>query len=92
MTELLPYIPTLILAFLLWRAERRSDEEQKAWRLERLGLIEHGDQEKRHLMDRIQAPERAVLESYESPEMVQAVGFDNDEEFWAEKEKLNGDS
>jgi hypothetical protein len=90
MTDLLPYIPTLILAFLLGRADRRADEAEQAWRLERLGLIEHADQEKRHLMDRIQAPERAVIESYE-PQIMTAVGFDDDEAHWAEKERLNGD-
>jgi hypothetical protein len=91
MTELLPYIPTLILAFLLWRADKRADEAEQAWRLERLGLIEHADQEKRHLMDRIQAPERAVLESYE-PEILTAIPFDDDKAHWEEKERLNGDS
>jgi hypothetical protein len=80
MTELLPYIPTLILAFLLWRADKRADEAEQAWRLERIGL-----------MNRIQAPERAVIESYE-PQIMTAVPFDDDEAYHDEQERLNGDS
>jgi hypothetical protein len=49
MTEALLLIPTAILGYLLWRADRRFDEAEKAWRLERTGLL-----------TRIQAPELAA--------------------------------
>ena len=71
MTELLALIPSLLLAFLLWDERRKRDEAEQAWRLERVGLL-----------NRIQAPERAVFEGFE-PNDIRHVPFDSDEAFWA---------
>ena len=39
MIVLVALVPTLILGLLLWRTEKRYDEAEKAWRLERTGLL-----------------------------------------------------
>lgn len=39
MTDPLSLIPTAVLAYFLWRADRQHDEAERAWRLERVGLL-----------------------------------------------------
>ena len=82
MIELLLLLPIAILGFLLWEAQRRHDEAEKAWRAERAGLL-----------NRIQAPEIELAKQFEAPEEPAYVGWDDDEAFADYKRGLtNGGS
>ena len=65
--EALPLLPSLILGFLLWQERTHRAEAEKAWRLERVGLL-----------NRIQAPQAAAYEPTEASEEPLYVPFDND--------------
>lgn len=66
--EALYLIPTCLTVFLLIREQRRHDEEKRAWRLERVGLL-----------TRIQAPElAATLAAPEPSDEPLYVPFDDD--------------
>lgn len=69
----------LLLAYCVYQA-RMFNEERREWSVERLGLL-----------NRIQAPERVVEQMYE-PKIVPAIDLDDDKSYWAEVERLNGDS
>lgn len=76
-------IAVLYAAALLYQQHvysKRTSEREKEWALERGALLQ-----------RIQAPEIAVVEhAREDREPVPRVGYDNDAEFMAAKEALNG--
>lgn len=69
-------IPSLVLGFLLWRADKRYDEAVASH------LAEHHDWavERRELLTRIQVPERAkVMDMPEPTDEQLYVDFDDDE-------------
>ncbi len=73
-------IPILILAGLLVWQQRRHDEAEKSWRLERVGLL-----------NRIQAPEVEVAKEFEPHDDTPAyVPFEDDEAFNAYQKELSG--
>ena len=77
MIYLVAIIPTLILAYLLWQERKDTLVREKEWALERGALLQ-----------RIQAPERAVLEEWTPAHLEQGVPFDDDEAFHAAKAEL----
>jgi hypothetical protein len=79
MIELILLAPIAFLGYLLWRADRRYDRLQEVFEAER-----------RELLQRIQAPERAVLKDFEPSDRIQYVPFDDDEAWRANQEELNG--
>lgn len=80
MEFLVGLIPTAILGYLLWRADRRMDLALKEWQLERTALLQ-----------RIQAPEIAVVQDFQPANLEQSyVPFDDDEAYWKSKGIDNG--
>ena len=76
--EALLLIPTAILGYLLWRADRRYEDAEARHAAER---GEWGA-ERRQLLNRIQQPEKAVYEDFE-PSLEKAyVGHDDDAGYW----------
>ena len=65
--EALLLLPSLILGFLLWQEKTHRAEAEKAWRLERVGLL-----------NRIQAPQAAAYEPTEASEEPAYIPFDSD--------------
>lgn len=85
-------VAVVALIVLLDRAEKRMAEERRAWSLERTGLLQ-----------RIQAPEIAVIDHSNGGQTIdpQHVPIDDDDAHWdwqkkaeelmqAERERLNG--
>lgn len=71
----------VILVATLLIVLREHDRERDGWIKERS-----------HLLNRIQAPDVAVAESWQPAELSHAIGYDNDEEYWeAKAEMTNGD-
>lgn len=70
-----------ILGYLLWRSDKRLDEAQAAWRLERTGLL-----------TRIQNP--GIIPPHEAPEPTGEalhVGLDDDEAYAEyQEDRANG--
>ena len=76
--ELLLLAPIAVLAYLLWRADRRYEDAQAAHAAER----KEWGTERRQLLNRIQQPEKAVYEDFE-PSLEKAyVGHDDDDAYW----------
>lgn len=78
MIELTLLAPIAVLSYLLWRADRRMDVALKEWALERGALLQ-----------RIQAPERAVIEDYEPDPRSHGIPFDDDAAFHAVRDLMS---
>lgn len=78
----LALIPVVILGLLLWQEKRDNRVREKEWALERGALLQ-----------RIQAPEKALIEDFVPQTLEAGLPFDDDEAFWAAKREMrNGDT